>query len=610
MSGVLRLFSAVWTGVDLFRKLLHLFILLFLFAAFFGAMSGSTSVLPTDSALTIRPVGQLVDELAGDAFDRAVAELTDQQQPQTLVQDIVDALDYAASDDRIKVVHLEVSSLGGAGMSKLQRVAAALEAFKQSGKPLIASGDFFSQGGYYLAAHADEVYMHPEGLLIIEGFGRYPTYYRDAIEKLRLDWNIFRVGTHKSAVEPFTRMDMSPEDRESTTLVIDQLWSAYTTGIEQARELDAGTVQSVTDNFVEVAQAAGGDPALAAVQQGLIDDLMTRIEIKELLKTHAAEDDDGSYRNVGMGDYLPQMRLLDSDRVKEENIGLVVATGAIVGGDQPAGTIGAESTTALLRKALRDDSIKAVVLQVDSGGGSAFASDVIANEIEALQVAGKPVIVSMSSVAASGGYWISAGADRVFANPTTITGSIGIFGMFMTYQRTAEVLGLATDGVGTTNLAGEFRPDREMSDNAKAVFQLIIEDGYDDFLSRVSEYRELEKADVDSIAQGKIWTGSDALANGLVDELGTIEDAIASAAELVGVSDYGVKKLEKSLSPTEQFLLDIMSASASVGLDPSVFVPRPTPLQKIASEFEQAIEPLTRFNDPKGVYAYCFCEVE
>ncbi len=610
MSGVLRLFSAVWTGVDGFRKLLHLFILLFLFAAIFGAMSGTAPVLPGESALTIRPVGQLVDQLEGDAFDRAVEELTDQARPQTLVQDIVDALDYASSDSRIQVVHLELTGLGGAGLSKLQRIGRAMEDFKQSGKPLIASGDFLSQGAYYVAAHADEVYLHPEGLLIMEGYGRYRSYFSDAIEKLRLDWNIFRVGTHKSFIEPYTRMDMSPEDRENTTTLISQLWDFYAADVESARGLEAGTVQSYADGFVEHVEAADGDPALAAVQQGLVDELMTRIDLKELLKTYTAEGDDGSYRNVGMGDFLAQSRLLDTSRVKAENIGVVVAAGDIVFGDQPPGTIGAESTSELLRQALRDDSVKAVVFQVDSPGGSAFASDVIANEIEALQVAGKPVVVSMSSVAASGGYWISAGADRLFANPSTITGSIGIFGMFPTYQRAAEVLGLGTDGVGTTRWAGQFRPDREMSEDAKALFQLVIDDGYDDFISRVAEYRELDIAEVDSIAQGKVWTGRDALANGLVDELGSLEDAIASAAELAGVSDYGVKRIEPSLSSTEQLLVDLMTAGASVGIDPAVFVSRPTTLQKVAGELEAIIEPLTRFNDPKGVYAHCLCEIE
>ncbi|MEM9334757.1 MAG: signal peptide peptidase SppA [Pseudomonadota bacterium] len=610
MSAVLRLVTAVWTGVDLFRKLLHLFILLFLFGAVVGAMGGSApSVVSSESALTIRPVGQLVDQLSGNAFDQAVAELTDQQQPQTLVQDVIDAIEYAAEDDRISVVFLDLSSIGGGGLSKLQRIASALETLKDSGKPLVAYGEFLSQGAYLLAAQADEVYMHPQGMLAIDGFGLYLPYFRDAIEKLRLDWNIFRVGTHKSAVEPYMRMDMSAEDRERNTALIGELWSAYASDVEQARGLDAGKIQSFADDFLQYTADAGGDPALAAVQQGLVDELKSRLEMKELLKTYAAEDDDGAYRSVGMSEYLSQQRMLDTDDVKAENIGLIVAAGSIVSGDQPPGTIGSESTSALLRDALEDDTIKAVVLQVDSGGGSAFASDVISTQIEALQAAGKPVVVSMSSVAASGGYWIAASADQVFANPTTITGSIGIFGMFPTYQRSAEYLGIATDGVGTTRYAGQFRQDREMSDDAKALFQMIIEHGYDDFISRVAEHREMDTATVDSIGQGKVWTGNEALANGLVDQLGSVDDAIVSAAELAGVSDYGVKQVEKALSPTEQFILDLMSVGIAVGIDPSVFAPEPTAVQKILGEFETALESLTRFNDPKGVYAYCFCEI-
>ncbi|MEM6511844.1 MAG: signal peptide peptidase SppA [Pseudomonadota bacterium] len=610
MSAVARVFSAVWGGVDVFRKVLHLLVLLFVFAILISAVGGTApSPLPTESALTIRPAGQLVDQLDGDAFDQAIAELTDQQQPQTLVQDIIDALDYAATDERIDVVFLELSSLGGSGLSKLQRIATALDEFKESGKPVVAYGDSLSQGAYYLAAQADEVYMHPQGILALDGFGRYLPYFRDAIEKLRLDWNIFRVGTHKSAVEPFLRMDMSPEDRERNTVLIGELWAAYATGVEQARGLDAGSVQSYADEFYQHTVDAGGDPAKAAVQQGMVDALKSRLDMRELLKTYTAEDDDGSYRRVGMSDYLAQKRLLDTESVKEENIGLIVASGSIVTGSQPPGTIGADSTSALLRDALEDDSIKAVVLQVDSGGGSAFASDIISTQIEALQAAGKPVVVSMSSVAASGGYWIAASADQLFANPTTITGSIGIFGMFATYQRATEYLGLNTDGIGTTRYAGQFRQDREMSDDAKALYQVIIEHGYDDFISRVATHRGMDKATVDSIGQGKVWTGREALANGLVDELGSVDDAIAAAAELAGLSDYAVKRVEKGLSPTEQLLLDLMSVSVSMGLDPKVFAPEPTGVQKILGELESAIEPLSRFNDPKGVYAYCFCEV-
>ena len=610
-NPLVRLFSAIWSGVDGVRKILHLLLLLFVFAIFLGAMSGTAPIFPNEAALRIQPVGALVEEYEGDPYDRALEELLDESRPQTRVVDIIDALSYAKTDDRIKAVHLELSGLGGAGLPKLRRIGEAINEFKESGKPVIATADFLSQQGYYLAAHADKVYLHPEGLLLLQGYGRFQNYYSDAIEKLKIDWNIFRVGTHKSFVEPYTRMSMSDEDRESTRNLIDQLWAIYQNDVEAARGLEKGTIDDYAINYLLNVEAANGDPAVVTVQQGLVDELMTRSDVRDVMIGYAGEKDD-SYNAIVMNEYVSQMRLLDAERVREENVAVIVASGDIMFGDQPPGLIGAESTSALLRRALNDDSVKAVVVHIDSGGGSAFASDVIANEIEALQVAGKPVVASMSSAAASGGYWIAVGADRIFANPATITGSIGIFGMFPTYQRTAEYLGIRTDGIGSTQWSGQFRPDREMSDSAKALFGVVISDGYDDFISRVSDYRGMDKSAVDQIAQGKVWTGQDALQNGLIDELGDVDDAVRAAAELasLGTDAYGVKTIEAELSPTEQFFVDMLSASASIGLDPKNFTRQPGALERLAGELEQVIEPLVRFNDPKGLYSHCFCRIE
>lgn len=607
-NPIVRFFRAIWSGLDGIRKVLHLIVLLFLFAILFAGLSGNAPILPSQAALRIEPAGTLVEELAGDALDRALEELTDTPQSQTLVQDIVDSLSYAKTDSRVTAVHMELSSLGGSGLSKLQQVADAMLDFRESGKPLIATADFYTQQAYYLAAHADEVYMHPEGLLFLQGFGSFRNYFADAIDKLKLDWNIFRVGTHKSFVEPFTRMDMSPEDRELTGQLVDELWSIYRTDVRVARNLTDGTVQNYADNFVELVKAVGGDPARVAISEGLVDDLLTHAEVRELLIAQVGADDHGSYRSMDMNNYLPQARLLDTDRVRDENVAIVVASGNILAGSQPPGSIGASSTSELLRRARNDDSVRAVVIRIDSPGGSAFASDVIANEIEALQVAGKPVVASMASVAASGGYWIASGADQIFASPSTITGSIGIFGMFPTYQRTAASLGVATDGVGTTQWSGQFRPDREMSDAARGLFQLVIEDGYQDFIQRVADYREMSLAEVDAIAQGKVWTGNAALELGLVDELGALEDAVRAAAELAGLDDgtYGQFHIKTQLSPTEQFFVDLLSASAAMMPRFS----RETSLERVAGELEKLLIPLTQFNDPKGVYSHCFCTVE
>ncbi len=613
-QGILmRLFSALWAGADSVRKILHLLLLVFLFMVFFGAISSGPQVLPAKAALVIQPVGSLVEQLDGDAYDRALAELMGDAPPQTHVDDLLDAIEHAKADDRVAAIHLELSAFGGGGLSKLQRVGRALQSFSESGKKVIATADYLSQAGFYLAAHADEFYMHPQGVIFLQGYGMYRSYYRDAIEKLRLDWNVFRVGTHKSFVEPYTRMDMSPEDRESRTMLVDQFWSAYKADVEAARGLEDGTLESFTHDFVAHVEEAGGDMAVAALNNELVDGLKSRAEVREMFIGIAgkSDDDDSTYSSIGLASYLGDINVSDNGGRAAENVAIVVAVGQILDGSAAPGTIGGDSTAALLREALTDDSVKAVVLRVDSPGGSAFASEVIAHEIRALQAAGKPVVASMSSVAASGGYWISVVTDRVFANPTTVTGSIGVVGMFPTYQRTLEALGIATDGVGTTPWSGQLRPDREMSAEMGRIFQLSINDTYDDFISRVAELRQMEKDAVDAVAQGQVWTGTDALAHGLIDELGNLDDAVAAAAELAGLDDdYGQFEIATGLSATEQMIIDFLSLAQSAGVEPGAFVSRPGSISILTDRIEQLVADFAKFNDPKGIYSHCFCEIE
>lgn len=611
---VWRFFGAIWRGLNGVRKVLHLVLLLFIFMMFVGVLSGPAPQLsPQGAALVIQPVGSLVEQVAGDPYDRALAELVGDAPPQTLVADVVDALRYAKSDDSIELVHLNLSGFAGAGLSKLQRVAEAIDSFRESGKRVIASADFYSQNSYYLAAHADEVYMHPEGVVYLQGYGSYRNYYKDAIDLLKIDWNVFRVGTHKSFVEPFERMDMSPQDRESRQRLIEQFWSMYDADVVSARGLAEGAIDDYARNLVAYTDAANGDISQVAVDRGLVDELLGRAELRELLQDYVGVDssDDSTYSSVSMRRYLKQAGLLNGERGRSENVAIIVAAGDILNGTQPPGTVGGDSTADLLRRALSDDSVKAVVLRVDSPGGSTFASEVIADEIVALQAAGKPVVASMGSVAASAGYWISAVTDRVIASPSTVTGSIGVFGMFPTFQRTLATVGVATDGVGTTPWSGELRPDRAMSDDAKRLFQLIIEDTYDHFISGVAEQRGLEKDYVDSIAQGQVWTGNDAFENGLVDQLGTFDDAVAAAAELAGLEEgaYGRKLIEERLSPTEQMILDLLSAFRLSGFDPADIAPDPGPIEAFTGKLHSLLAQATRFNDPQGVYSHCLCEI-
>jgi protease-4 len=612
-NWIVRLFSAVWSGADAVRKVLHLLLLLVIFVVFVGVISGGAPVpLPSKAALVIQPSGSLVEQLEGDPVDRAISEALGDGRPQTLVRDIIDALEFATDDDRIKVVYLDLNGMSGGGLAKLRRIGAAIDSFRDSGKPVIASADFLTQQTYYLAAHADEVYLHPDGVLFLQGFGSYGNYYKDAIDKLLIDWNVFRVGTHKSAVEPFTRMDMSDEDRETRSRLLEQLWALYRDGIVAARELEEGAVQAYADNLLDNIRAANGDFATAALDKGLVDGLLTHTEVRDRLIDIVGEDEErpDTYNAAGMQEYLAQMRMLSGGLVEDRNVAVIVASGEIFFGTQPPGTIGGDSTAELLRMARNDDSVKAVVLRVDSPGGSAFAAELIVDEIKALQADGKPVVASMSSVAASGGYSISMDADQIIASPATITGSIGVFAMLPTFQRSLGALGIATDGVGTTPWAGQLRLDREMSEEAKALVQLGVEDTYDDFISEVAASRGLDKTEVDRIGQGQVWTGADALENGLVDQLGEFEDAVAAAAALAGMDDYGIKFIEQELTPTQQLIIDLVSSADRFGVDLDGLLPRPSALERAAGALVEQAELMLRFNDPRGMYMHCFCDFQ
>ena len=608
-----KIFSASWSAVDGLRKVLHLLLLLLVVSLIISALAPSVPPVPGSAALLIQPAGRFVEQLAGDPFDRARAELMGNVESQTLVQDVIDGLKFAKEDKRITAVVLDLSAVPGGGLSKLKRISVAIDDFRSSGKLVIANADYYSQGSYYLASHADEVYMHPEGILVLSGFGAYQNYFKEAIDVLRIDWNIFRVGTYKSAIEPYTRNDMSADDKEAIGAVLQQLWDQYKIDIETARDLDPGTIDGVLESLVANVRSANGNLASLALDNGFVDAFMTRDEFQaRMVEIAGNNDDETSYSAARLDDYLQQMRLLKGDKPSEENVAVVVAAGVIMNGSQSPGMIGGDSTARLLRQARQDDSVKAVVLRVDSPGGSSFASEVIRQEVDAIKAAGKPVVVSMGSVAASGGYWVSMTADRIFATPYTITVSIGIFGMFTTYQRSLGALGIYTDGLGTTPWAGQLRPDREMSEDMKTVFQLSIESGYDQFISNVADGRGLEKDFVDSIAQGRIWTGADAMEIGLIDEFGNIDEAVAAAAELADLEPdtFGKKYFEQKLDPAEQFLLDLMGGVKAWGVDPASFGQSRPAIERVARALEDTLLPLTQFNDPKGMYSHCFCEFE
>ncbi len=605
--------ALIWTGRTL--KLIQNVVLGVLFwavvtAVIFAALINRGPRVPDGAALVLNPDGAVVEQLGGDPLDR----LLNQAESEVLIKDLLDAIREAKNDRRIQALVLDLDKLGSVGMSKLLDLKSALTDFKKSGKKIIAAGDEFDEQGYFLAAQADEVYLHPMGAILLTGFSRYATFYKEGLDKLGLEVHIFRVGEYKSATEPFMRDSMSEEAKQANLAYLEDLWGIWLKEAAEGRKLKVGELRDYIDRFKDRLAENQGWAAQMAVKAKLVDKLANRDEIRErLIRLVGKDEKTHDFRQIRFADYL---KAIGGDRygkkAKGNLVGVVVARGEIFDGTQPPGTIGGDSTAALIRKARMDDSIKAVVLRVDSPGGSAFASEVIRRECAITRKAGKPVIVSMGSVAASGGYWISTAADQIWASPATITGSIGIYGLFPTYDRPlAKYLGMHVDGVGTTPLAGALRMDRPFDPRVGEIYQQIINRGYEDFLYRVSEARKMDRDAVDKIARGRVWSGEDALGIGLIDKLGGLPDAIAAAAAFSKLgAGYGVQYLEPKMTWKEKLMADLWAralqfrgSDSSLIADTMGFMPPARILAKQVSLF-------ARFNDPKGVYAYCPFAVE
>jgi protease-4 len=613
--GRLRRFltRSLWV-VDLSRRLVlnGLFVLVALLLLV-ALMSGGTRV-PQDSVLVVDPRGEIVEQLSGSPAQRARARLAGNPLRETLLKDVLDAIHQAKDDKRIKVLLLDVDGFSGAGLTKLQDLRAAVRDFKKSGKRVVAAADGYNQSQYYLAATADEVFLHEAGLLLIEGYGRFPTFYKEGIDKLEVDWNVFRVGEYKSAVEPFLRNDMSPEAKEANREYLGDLWASWLKDVAEDRKLTPEALTAVIDGMVGLLRDAGGEVSQVAKKAGLVDLVGGRGDLEKRLLALSSEDKDKhSYRRIGFREYLKTGKgNRDGSAGGGNAVAVVVAKGSILDGSQPPGEIGGDSTAALIRRARLDEKVKAVVLRVDSGGGSSFASEVIREELARVRADKKPVVISMGSVAASGGYWIATSSDEVWASPSTITGSIGIFGMFPTFQKPlAKHLGMRVDGVGTTWLSGALRPDVEMKPELKEAFQAIIDRGYEDFLERVAAARKMDRAAVDRIARGRVWSGQDAKQIGLVDQLGGLDQAVAAAAKRAQLKDgYRVWYVEKESDWSESLAASWLTVAADVLAPEPETPPAPGRVESWARELQGRAAALAAFNDPRGVYAACLCEVE
>jgi protease-4 len=534
---VRRVFGAFWRAVDATRRfvfnLLFLVVLVLIAVALFSG--GSRLTLLDDTALVLDLKGEVVEQFTGSAREAELAETLGGEARETQLRDIVAAIDAAAKDSKIPRMVLILDDMGHAGMAKLREIAAAIDRFKASGKPVVAWGSSLDQRQYFLAAHASEVYLHPMGAVVLTGFGGYRNYYHDALERLGVTVNVFRVGKYKSFVEPFTSNGPSREATEADSFWLNDAWAGYTGEVEAARHLPAGAISALIADAPARLAAVGGDLARFALEQKLVDGLKTRDELRALLLQRGKPDlEHKTFRQIGLEDYRSGIGET-GDRNRE--VGIIVAAGTISDGNEPQGAIGGRSTSELIRKAREDGSVKALVLRVDSGGGSAFGSELIRRELELTRAAGKPVVVSMGDVAASGGYWITTSADKVIADPATITGSIGVFGIVPTADRTLDKLGIHTGGVTTTWLAGASDLRRPIDSRLAEVVQSTVGFIYEQFLGRVALARRITREQVNEIAQGRVWTGKQAQERGLVDELGGLDLAVRSAATLANLGD-------------------------------------------------------------------------
>jgi protease IV len=567
--SVMRAFGAFIKGflyaLDGLRKVLHLVLLLIIFGALLAVTHTALPIMPGSAALDLAPVGRIVEEESGDPLDRALGEITGEDGRETRIRDLVDVVDHARDDERIRALVLDLDGLDRAGLPALQDLARSIKWFRESGKKVYAHGLIFTQRQYYLAAQADEVYLDPFGFVLLDGYAYYRSYLRGAVDKFAVDVNVFKIGSHKSAPDTWTRSDMSREDRESAKVWVGALWDSYKADVAAARELEPDLIQAYADEAATGVKATGGDLAQYALARGLVDGLKTREEFEKIVAGVAGEDEDsGSYKVV---DWRPYLSIVRSDEAlagsEDQNVAVVVASGEILDGEQPPGNVGGDTLADQLRELRKDDDYQAVVLRIDSPGGSIMASEVIRREVAALVASGKPVVVSMGTVAASGGYYIAMNANRIIAAPTTITGSIGVFAIIPTFQRTLAKIGVTNDGFGTTDLAGATDIDRELGAEARQILQASVEHSYKTFVDGIARARGRRPEEIESLAQGRVWTGADARAAGIVDELGGVDEAIAEAAKLARLDeDYGVVWIERSLSWRDVIAMRLRVAAA------------------------------------------------
>jgi protease-4 len=592
----------------------NLLFLVLLILLFVGIFSGEGTVIPERTALILDPSGIIVDQKSiVDPIDQLFLA-SPEVETETLLKDILETINKARKDDRIRAMVLDLDHLGGASLSSLQDIGRALDKFRESDKSIYAFSEQFSQAQYYLAAHANHLYMDDGafgamGGIYFEGLGVYPTFFKEALDKLKIQVHVFKVGVYKSAIEPLIRNNMSEASKHAALGWLNILWDAYRMDIARLRDMPVEQFDDYINHFDTNLRAVSGDFGALAKKHGLVDELLSEEDFENQLIELVGKNGK-TYQQVGFREYLANDRIeTPSLTTKPDKIAVIVAKGMILNGRQPDGRIGGSSLSKLIKQARDDKAVKALVIRVDSPGGSASASEQIRFELEKTQKAGKPVVVSMGGTAASGGYWISATADKILASSTTVTGSIGIFAILPNLTNSMSELGVYSDGVGTTPLSSASNPMLPLNHIFKSTLQQSIETGYKTFIGLVAKGRNMTVEEVDQIAQGRVWAGKTALELGLVDQLGDLDDAIDSAAKIAELDAYDTIYLSNELSPREQIIRQLMDVSVEFVAD-YFYSPELGFALQLADPITGSVRELARMNDPHGIYLQCLqCKV-
>ena len=597
LKGIWRVLSGISRVITVLAPLVFVAIFVIAFSA--GLSDSTPEPLPEKAALLIAPSGPLVED--APPVDPVSAFLNQDYDQPTLLNDLVRAIRWAAEDDRITALVMDLENLAGPSTSQTLEISDAMAEFQAAGKPVIAAGDFYTQAHYLLASQADHILLHPEGGMFLEGFSVYRSYLKTFLEKIRVTMHVFRAGESKSAVEPYLRDDMSETERRIVAQWLGGLWSTYTQHAESGRDLPEGEMDRFIADFGGRLQASNNDLAETILAGGWVDVLADHSEMEDALAEWVGvTDDEGHAEMIGLGRYVDDVKAsLSLELEGLPLIAIVPVEGTIVPGDSEEGMAGSDTITGYIDMVLEAEDLAAVVLRVNSPGGSVFASDLIRRKLAEVRAAEIPVVVSMGSVAASGGYWIAAEADEIWALPTTITGSIGAFSAFPTIEGVIDYIGVKVDGLGTTPLAGAASLNRGLSPEMSNIVQALSYGAYEDFIELVATGRNMSDADVRKIAEGIVWIGADAAEIGLVDQLGGLQEAVESAAALAGVDQWRTGRTQVPPS-FESILLEELSRSFSASV-----LPKGGWFESLIEGFRPVVKGVSDLRDPMHVYVQC-----